>query len=83
MNIDQIAQEVIRLTKTGEHDRIADFLAQFLQVKECKRCSVKFSPKAFNQAFCTTKCRSDFHTAKHGKKFDPALYHLTKKVTSK
>jgi hypothetical protein len=45
-------------------------------IKQCDHCGSDFRPKAHNQKYCTTDCRTNFHTTKHnGKAFDAGRFH--------
>lgn len=59
----------------------ATFIKQPLEMgqKSCEQCGAAYTPKVAWQKFCTTECRDKYHTEKHGKPFDPALHHKTKK----
>lgn len=44
-------------------------------IKQCRNCGGDFRPKAHNHAYCTTSCKSDYHTKKNnGRAFDPGKY---------
>ena len=44
-------------------------------IKQCRNCGEDFRPKAHNHAYCTTSCKTDYHTKKNnGRAFDPARY---------
>lgn len=58
----------------------ATFIKQPLQMgqKACEHCGTTFTAKVAWQKFCTSVCRDNYHTAKHGKPFNPALHHNQK-----
>jgi hypothetical protein len=44
-------------------------------IKQCRNCGKDFRPKAHNHAYCTTACKSSYHTKKNnGRAFDPGKY---------
>jgi hypothetical protein len=44
-------------------------------IKQCKNCGEDFRPKAHNHAYCTTSCKTAYHTQKHnGRAFDAGRY---------
>lgn len=44
-------------------------------IKQCRNCGEDFRPKAHNHAYCTTSCKTAYHTKKHnGRAFDAGRY---------
>lgn len=45
-------------------------------IRQCKNCGDDYKPRAHNQKFCSTKCKDQYHTNRHGgQKFNPGKYH--------
>lgn len=45
-------------------------------LKSCNHCNKQYKPKAWNQKYCSTDCKKDYHTDKHGgQPFNPRKFH--------
>lgn len=49
-------------------------------LKNCKHCNGEYKPKTWNQKYCSSNCKTDFHASKHGgKRFEPGKFHGKKR----
>lgn len=45
-------------------------------IRQCLNCGKDYRIRSFNQKYCSTECKSQYHANKNGgRKFNPSLYH--------
>jgi hypothetical protein len=59
----------------NDDDKTGETIVVDSAIKQCRNCGKDFRPKAHNHAYCTTSCKTSYHTNKHnGRAFDAGKY---------